>query len=106
MPTLVAVMGPSRDTLEQAIRYGGLCTRCVNGPTCTFPRDPAHPVRACEEFEEPAGLRPHLIVPPSIAGGAGASEPEVKGLCRHCAVRLTCTFPKPEGGIWHCDELV
>jgi NADH-quinone oxidoreductase subunit E len=27
-----------------------------------------------------------------------------KGLCLNCANRETCTFPKPEGGVWHCDE--
>jgi len=26
------------------------------------------------------------------------------GLCKSCANRETCTFPKPEGGVWHCEE--
>jgi hypothetical protein len=26
------------------------------------------------------------------------------GLCRNCENRRTCAFPKPEGGIWHCEE--
>jgi hypothetical protein len=29
---------------------------------------------------------------------------EFKGLCRDCKERLTCTVPKPVGGIWHCEE--
>jgi (2Fe-2S) ferredoxin/predicted RNA-binding Zn-ribbon protein involved in translation (DUF1610 family) len=27
-----------------------------------------------------------------------------RGLCLNCAKREFCTFPKPEGGVWHCDE--
>jgi hypothetical protein len=27
-----------------------------------------------------------------------------KGLCVNCANRHTCLFPKPEGGVWHCEE--
>lgn len=26
------------------------------------------------------------------------------GLCRNCARLTDCTYPKPEGGVWHCDE--
>ena len=26
------------------------------------------------------------------------------GLCSHCENREFCTYPKPEGGVWHCDE--
>ena len=29
---------------------------------------------------------------------------EFKGLCVNCANRHTCLFPKPEGGVWHCEE--
>jgi hypothetical protein len=27
-----------------------------------------------------------------------------RGLCINCDVRETCTFPKPEGGVWFCEE--
>jgi hypothetical protein len=27
-----------------------------------------------------------------------------RGLCINCDVRGTCTFPKPEGGVWFCEE--
>lgn len=27
-----------------------------------------------------------------------------KGLCVNCAYRETCLYPKPEGGVWHCEE--
>jgi hypothetical protein len=27
-----------------------------------------------------------------------------RGLCMNCDVRDTCTFTKPEGGVWFCEE--
>jgi len=26
------------------------------------------------------------------------------GLCKNCEKRKTCTIPKPEGGVWRCEE--
>jgi hypothetical protein len=26
------------------------------------------------------------------------------GICSNCDNCRTCVFPKPEGGIWHCEE--
>jgi hypothetical protein len=26
------------------------------------------------------------------------------GLCSTCENSETCTFQKPEGGVWHCEE--
>jgi hypothetical protein len=99
-------MEPVADLREQGIRYRGLCTLCVQAPTCTFPRDPSRPIRSCDEFEEGASVRAQGVARAVALSSASDDEPELKGLCRHCAIRLTCTFPKPEGGIWHCDELV
>jgi hypothetical protein len=27
-----------------------------------------------------------------------------KGLCKNCKKRKTCTLPKPDGGLWRCEE--
>ena len=27
-----------------------------------------------------------------------------QGLCENCANRDDCLFPRPEGGVWHCEE--
>jgi hypothetical protein len=29
---------------------------------------------------------------------------DIPGLCRNCARLSDCTYPKPAGGVWHCDE--
>jgi hypothetical protein len=90
----------------------GLCATCVHASTCTYPRDPKRPVMHCEEFEgerkpqEPAPVEDN----PGTAGNPDSVSPDreddakVKGLCRTCAKRDSCTYPKPEGGVWHCDE--
>lgn len=29
---------------------------------------------------------------------------EYTGLCAHCAKRDVCVLPRPNGGVWHCEE--
>lgn len=92
--------------------HRGLCSACRNDPTCTYPRDPGRPVVQCLDFEG------YVAAPPKATGGNGSrpdnsrvrSTMEEKysgkymGLCRNCENRGTCTFSKPEGGVWHCEE--
>ncbi len=57
----------------------------------------------CELFE--------VFAPPPPGTVAAAREPvgsqdtgEYKGLCVNCENRNTCSVPRPEGGVWHCEE--
>ncbi len=95
--------------MSEKTSFGGLCVGCQNGPDCTFPREPGRPVWQCEEFTD--GPRdPHRT---SLEGTApartgltadeGAGETWA-GLCRNCDNRKACSFPRPDGGVWHCDE--
>ena len=114
--------------MSEAIASRGLCSTCRHAPGCTYQRDPKRPVFNCEEFEievgEPVKLSGRDVVssgPSPGAGSPGASarptdspaptsagdEDEFaryKGLCGNCEDRRSCTFPKPEGGVWHCEE--
>jgi hypothetical protein len=80
--------------------YPGLCEMCAVAPDCTFPRDVHRPVTSCEEFQ---GVRPPKakfrlpVVRPT-------NPSPYRGLCATCARVADCTFPKPDGGVWHCDE--
>lgn len=101
--------GEKQEQGPQAVRtYGGLCRDCPKADSCTFPRDPAREVRFCDEFDVPS-ITPVRPVAPVIGPMARVTESaesaDFRGLCRHCARRFTCTFPKPAGGVWHCDEL-
>ena len=81
----------------------GLCVACIRDSSCTYPR--LQPVVQCEEFE---GYEPRSLALPASApvceDPAPAGAFENKGLCITCENRYTCGFPKPAGGIWHCEE--
>ena len=111
-PTAVAPQEIVRPPIRQAPVGSGLCRSCVKAEECTFPRRPGHIVRSCDEFEGADGPRSEYV---PMAGGSsifaagGAAQgatTELKGLCAQCARRLTCAYPKPAGGVWHCDELI
>lgn len=105
-------------TMSGFTKYRGLCSTCKNASTCTYPREPDRPIFSCcerEGYEECEGSVSLALVsagnifprPPGSVAKSLTMERESgidKGLCRNCANRETCTFPKPEGGVWHCDE--
>ena len=93
-------------------RYLGLCSYCKSAQNCAFVRDPNRPVYQCEEFDEItyASIRipnqknlslKHLPQNPLTSED---TFHHYRGLCSNCEERATCTYPKPEGGVWHCDE--
>jgi len=34
----------------------------------------------------------------------GAARSKSIGLCGNCALDETCTRPRPESGVWHCED--
>lgn len=51
---------------------------------------------------------PGLIVQPREAAESTSPEASattaLKGLCATCSLSATCTFSKPETGVWRCEE--
>ena len=99
-------------TQTDDIVYRGLCRTCIGRATCTYPRPRNRQVMFCAEFE---GEVPEPVKPVAAAGETtpqpwvhmADQSPEsshYKGLCRTCERRDSCTFPKPPGGVWHCEE--
>jgi len=97
---------------KSAEEYSGLCNTCIYAPACVNAARAKKPVVYCEEFncemisslrgsESQFTLKP---LPKRKAEKASNTAPELKGLCINCDNRKTCTHPKPEGGIWHCEE--
>ena len=90
--------------------YTGLCITCQNAASCIYPRDLDQPVLQCEEFDcyetpmETTTVDKIL----AIARTRDTSDTEevvaLKGLCVNCENRTTCIFPKPETGVWRCEE--
>jgi hypothetical protein len=109
-PVAVETKNIARPKVEQ---YRGLCSVCSNAPTCTYRRKFGEPILFCDEHEV------SINTPKTNADGeirvqtrSPRNERRVKekdtgkyrGLCRDCENREHCTYPKPEGGVWHCEE--
>ncbi len=93
-------------------RYLGLCSYCKSAPICTFTRDPNRPICECDEF---GGFTYASVGIPNQRNISLKHFPKNplpsedpfhhhRGLCSDCEERATCIYPKPEGGVWHCDE--
>jgi len=87
----------------------GLCMTCRHADYCTFPHHDDCPVLQCEEFEvetkEAESANLHIVPDATKTRHSDAgNEERPLGLCANCAHRDTCTFPKSEGGVWHCEE--
>lgn len=86
-----------------------LCSSCINDRYCIYPRDPTRPTMECEEFEGYV-MPPPKVEPPLVPKSErrkvakGEDSREFRGLCVSCENRETCIYPKPEGGVWHCEE--
>ena len=86
-----------------------LCASCVNDQYCIYSRDPSRPTMECEEFEgyvmPPPGAIPLSVPGPERKMVAEEEDSDrIEGLCVSCENRRTCIYPKPEGGVWHCEE--
>lgn len=92
--------------------YGGICATCENNTTCTFLRDPSQPVMQCEEHVLVSTEKTTITVQGaaislrSVKDGIinDASNVKNKGLCPNCKNLKTCTYSKPETGVWFCEE--
>ncbi len=86
----------------------GICLSCIFHPECSLRRDKAAPVWFCESFEctEREPCKDEQVdlnhcrkdVNPEIC------DTSLKGLCMNCENRASCSYPRPEGGVWHCSE--
>jgi len=113
MEVLMSTRDEAEEESEISRRgYRGLCSACRKGEQCTYPRDYRHPILQCEEFEgiEPSAVRftekDILQAIDSIVklNCEENNSNQYQGLCRNCQIREHCTYPRPEGGVWHCEE--
>ncbi|HEB83500.1 MAG TPA: hypothetical protein ENI92_00720 [Bacteroidetes bacterium] len=86
----------------------GLCMTCNHAGTCSYLARADGPIWHCEEFDDsgPAGNESANPVPPALEADpqpAGTNEGPL-GICSNCAHLADCTFPKPPGGVWYCEE--
>jgi len=58
-------------------------------------------VAQCEEF---AGDGPRASVDLDVRPARTDAGGRVPGLCANCEERDSCRFPRPQGGVWRCEE--
>ena len=96
-----------KEAAMNAAKYRGICTSCRHCEYCTYQRDPETLVLQCAEFEA-IGPKPNPTIEAKNNYSAStriALNPEIPaGLCRSCDNYETCSYPKPEGGVWFCEE--
>ena len=98
--------------LRKQKEYKGLCLICKNAHTCTFRRDATKPVSSCEEFEIELKTKKILSVKGASMSMNDAVDEGIpdeekrkyRGLCMNCVHRKTCSYRKPESGVWFCEE--
>jgi len=84
-----------------ALKSTGICTTCNHIDDCLFRLRNGRPVWFCEEFDD--YVKMEAVMPEEMQ-----VEPDGQlrflGLCLNCEERFTCAYPKPESGVWHCEE--
>ena len=102
----------SRPQGEPAAQLKGICATCIHAPTCAYVETPDHPKMYCEQFESELPAVMKTTDASGIKSVPAALQKESEtirqarslGLCANCIHRETCVFPRPEGGVWHCEE--
>lgn len=92
--------------------YQGLCSTCTYSTTCILRENQTHPVVHCDEFDDyvpqkNSEIKAEVSKISSLKSKLKKHEDEsspAEGLCMNCENLETCTYKKPEGGIWHCQE--
>ncbi len=94
----------TRATTHEITELRGLCGTCTLSTTCTFPRNAEKPVMHCDEFEGFEYTKTQTVTKTTGTSAAVEDKVELKGLCKNCENRPTCSYPKPASGVWRCEE--
>lgn len=86
----------------------GVCAACKHDPQCIWEGFSGRVVLQCEQFE--LGFREQERIPipagPRDVSSDAQATNGYAGLCSNCDNREACIYPKPEGGVWRCEEYV
>ncbi len=97
---------------ERAAEYLGICSTCNHAPDCAHRiRNAGIAIWECDNYDdhvpevEAVNHRAARIPRAAVEVRAGELDvAEYRGLCKNCEKRETCLYPKPEAGVWHCEE--
>lgn len=83
----------------------GVCAACQHSPGCIYEASASSVILQCEQFELAFPAPTAQPICGELERMFGETENSTLiGLCSNCDNRRTCIYPKPEGGVWHCDE--
>lgn len=100
--------------MQDNINSDGLCSTCKFSDDCMFAKNQIESVYYCEEYQTADAT--HKVRKAIIFPGTGRaprhnpnsltnkSPHHAMGLCSNCIHRKVCSFLKPAGGVWHCEE--
>lgn len=94
----------TKTNIQEITELRGLCGTCTLSTTCTFPRASERPIMHCDEFEGYEYTKTVTLTKTIGTATEVEEKVELKGLCRNCENRPTCTYPKPASGVWRCEE--
>ena len=116
MPRAKTVFGrkaAGRRAAERRGDYLGICSTCNYAPDCAHRlRNPTLAIWECENYDDyvrVSGAEVNVgvseVAPaPRKLRRSEFDTVEYRGLCKNCEKRGECTFPRPAGGVWHCEE--
>jgi hypothetical protein len=89
-----------------ANKFRGLCSTCAQAKNCRFPRAAGAHIYHCDEWKGTVETPRKKAARPRRGGEVRGERTGAKliGLCRDCGKLKACTFTRPEGGVWHCEE--
>jgi hypothetical protein len=98
--------------MRYKLEYEGICAVCKSAPHCVFLKGSQSPIMQCEEFESFSPVKrkkfdadnPQQAKTLTTTTTQDSDTPKHKGLCINCKNSEKCSFPKPEGGVWRCEE--
>ncbi|KUG23944.1 hypothetical protein ASZ90_006242 [hydrocarbon metagenome] len=82
----------------------GICLTCAHFSKCALKHEKRAPIgiQYCEEYQTVC-LEPVVV---TYEKPKKMKQPPsgILGLCSNCVHYSYCSFPKPEAGIWHCED--
>lgn len=89
--------------INEKFKFYGICVNCMHDVECVERQEPERPILFCERHD--------VITSTPGKSAVKAGKLEVKeydnnflGLCKNCDDSQNCLYPKPESGIWHCED--
>ena len=82
-----------------------VCAACRHNLGCIYETSAHRAILECAQFELALRAAPAdstFDATRTAAGENGWSR--LEGLCSNCDLRDACIYPKPEGGVWRCEE--